>query len=120
MNSQELTIHEEKFAKDPMALPEGIDRPEESVSDAAGITVINDIGYDVLVLVSNGFYIGARSSGYIKSGNKLVLPADWAWWDVYVLYENANAHIFTDANIVYFNKKKHYVGYRDIIKISEM
>lgn len=118
MNAQALKVYKEKLREEPV-IPKDMDRPEESASDADGITVINDSGFDVTVLVANQV-LGLSSAGYIRQGNQLVLPAGWAWWDVYVLYENLGAHLIFSGITGYYHKKKGMVGYRDTLKISQM
>lgn len=119
MSDQNPIIHEENFLKESMSIPQGIDKPEESASAADGITVINDSSYDVQVLVSNQI-LGIASSGWIRKGNQLVLPAGWAWWDVYVLYQVGGSHLFLLDSRVFFNLKKTMVGYRAVLKVSDM
>ncbi|MGB3464325.1 MAG: hypothetical protein WBA74_03610, partial [Cyclobacteriaceae bacterium] len=105
MSDQELSIQEVKLNDEPKAIPEDLDRPEKSDSEADGITVINDTGFAVSVLVHNQI-LGFSSSGYIASGSSLVLPAGWAWWDVYALYQNSSAHLLFGDGTIYSHKKK--------------
>lgn len=124
MDIQELTPRKEKIVvqsltPEELEHPEKLERPEESSSTADGITVINDTGFEVSVLVSNQI-LGIASSGYIKPNNELVLPAGWAWWDVYILFHNQGSHLFLQGYNVWSHKKQNNVGYRATLKVSEM
>lgn len=87
---------------------------------ADGITVENRSGYDCVVAVVNQL-LGISSVGYVKNGQNVVMPAGWAWWDVYALFESGNSGVFLENKVLLysrFNWKKTHVGYRDTVTIS--
>lgn len=118
MKKEQLQLIKNEISLHSVNLSE-LQRPEKSDSTAAGITIINDSSFTVSVLVANQI-LGIASSGYIKPNQRLVLPAGWAWWDVYVLFQNINAHLFLNGNSVYAHKKQSNVGYRATLKVSEI
>lgn len=106
-------------------LPDDFSRPEKVVGDAdGGITILNDTRQGATVFVHNEI-LGPASLGHVAPGQTVVLPCAWAWWDVYVLFDNYETWFLrwvTAAKIIHnpYTKSKSMVGYRDTVKLSQM
>lgn len=107
-----------------LEVPEEVSRPEKVVGDADGITVVNDTSQGACAFVNNDI-LGPASLGHVRPGQSVVLPCGWAWWDLYVLFDDqAGWFVRWASAAVYFvnpnNKLKHGVGYRDTVYLSKM
>ncbi|MDC0712112.1 hypothetical protein POL68_26840 [Stigmatella sp. ncwal1] len=93
------------------------------VEPSEGITLVNDTGTPVSVLVNNGF-LGPASSGFVPAGQRLVLPCVAALWDVYALFANSS-QLFIQFHgpfgfTVFRNKQVGNVSRGTTINVSQM
>jgi hypothetical protein len=103
-------------------LPQGTTLP--AAGDNKAITIVNDTGTDVMIAINNGF-LGLASCGYVKAGSTQALPAGWAWWDVFALFQNSTGFTFIDWSgaaiyTINFHRKQSMVGQGGTVKVSQM